>query len=288
MKMIKKTICTLLCVLLIGSLFAGCSNSGKNEEADEITSSTMLVAYTAEQAPFLYKDENGELTGFDVELFKNAFDSFKGDYKNYEFVQVPQDHKLGEDAAYTDENGKTYTAMIFIGAMQKNTGTANEDYNWSANIIENRIITAVSADSQIASYKDLEGAKAAVVSDTASTALNNNSSLKNSLALAESYTSAQDAFEALKNGSVNAVIIDDFSLYAYPDYAEFKIIPGELDRIEYGFAFAKNNDYSAGFNEAVYEMKSPDYGDGDTLTPLAEKYFGNSETCVFNFKPEQK
>ncbi len=70
LKMIKKTICTLLCVLLIGSLFAGCSNSGKNEEADEITSSTMLVAYTAEQAPFLYKDENGELTGFDVELFK--------------------------------------------------------------------------------------------------------------------------------------------------------------------------------------------------------------------------
>lgn len=288
MKAMKKITCALLCVLLIGSLFAGCSNSNKNEEADEITSSTMLVAYTAEKAPFLYKDENGKLTGFDVELFKNAFDSFKGDYKNYEFVQVPEGYKLGEDAAYTDKNGKTYTAMIFIGAMQKNTGTANEDYNWSANIIENRIITAVSADSQIASYKDLKDAKAAVVSDTASTALNNNSSLKNSLALAENYASAQDAFEALKNGSINAVIIDDFSLYAYPDYSEFKIIPGELDRIEYGFAFAKNNDYSAGFNEAVYEMKSPDYGDGDELTPLAEKYFGNSETCVFDFKPEQK
>lgn len=288
MKAMKKITCALLCVLLIGSLFAGCSNSNKNEEAEEITSSTMLVAYTAEKAPFLYKDENGKLTGFDVELFKNAFDSFKGDYKNYEFVQVPEGYKLGEDAAYTDKNGKTYTAMIFIGAMQKNTGTANEDYNWSANIIENRIITAVSADSQIASYKDLKDAKAAVVSDTASTALNNNSSLKNSLALAENYASAQDAFEALKNGSINAVIIDDFSLYAYPDYSEFKIIPGELDRIEYGFAFAKNNDYSAGFNEAVYEMKSPDYGDGDELTPLAEKYFGNSETCVFDFKPEQK
>lgn len=70
----KKITCALLCVLLIGSLFAGCSNSNKNEEADEITSSTMLVAYTAEKAPFLYKDENGKLTGFDVELFKNAFD----------------------------------------------------------------------------------------------------------------------------------------------------------------------------------------------------------------------
>ena len=72
----------------------------------------MLVAYTAEKAPFLYKDENGELTGFDVELFKNAFDSFKGDYKNYEFVQVPEGYKLGEDAAYTDENGKTIVEAV--------------------------------------------------------------------------------------------------------------------------------------------------------------------------------
>ena len=288
MKAMKKITCALLCVLLIGSLFAGCSNSNKNEEADEITSSTMLVAYTAEKAPFLYKDENGELAGFDVELFKNAFDSFKGDYKNYEFVQVPEGYKLGEDAAYTDENGKTYTAMIFIGAMQKNTGTANEDYNWSANIIENRIVAAVSADSRIASYKDLAGAKAGVVSEAAAAALNDNFAVKNSLASAEAYSSANEAFAALNNGDIDAVIIDDFSLYAYPDYAAFKIIPGELDRIEYGFAFAKNNDYSAGFNEAVYEMKSPDYGDGDELTPLAEKYFGNSETCVFDFKPEQK
>ena len=203
----KKITCALLCVLLIGSLFAGCSNSNKNEEADEITSSTMLVAYTAEKAPFLYKDENGELTGFDVELFKNAFDSFKGDYKNYEFVQVPEGYKLGEDAAYTDENGKTYTAMIFIGAMQKNTGTANEDYNWSANIIENRIVAAVSESSRIASYKDLAGAKAGVVSETAAAALNDNFAVKNSLASAEAYSSADEAFAALNNGDIDAVII---------------------------------------------------------------------------------
>ncbi|UKI22741.1 MAG: transporter substrate-binding domain-containing protein [Anaerotruncus sp.] len=165
--------------------------------------------------------------------------------------------------------------------MQKNTGTANEDYNWSANIIENRIVAAVSESSRIASYKDLAGAKAGVVSEAAAAALNDNFAVKNSLASAEAYSSANEAFAALNNGDIDAVIIDDFSLYAYPDYAAFKIIPGELDRIEYGFAFAKNNDYSAGFNEAVYEMKSPDYGDGDELTPLAEKYFGNSETCVF-------
>lgn len=288
MKMTKKITCALLCVLLIGALFAGCSNSNKNEEADEITSSTMLVAYTEEQKPFLYKDENGEMAGFDAELFKNAFDSIKGDYKNYEFVQVPEGYKLGEDAAYTDKDGKEYSAVIFFGAMRKNTGTVNEDYNWSANIIENRVVTAVSESSQIASYKDLAGAKAGVVSEVAATALNDNFAVKNSLASAETYSSADEAFAALNNGDIDAVIIDDFSLFAYKDYASAKLLAGELEKIEYGFAFAKSNDFSAAFNEAVYEMKSADYGDGDTLTPLAEKYFGNSETCVFDYAPEQK
>lgn len=30
----------------------------------------MLIAYTEEVEPFLYKDKNGKLTGFDVDLFK--------------------------------------------------------------------------------------------------------------------------------------------------------------------------------------------------------------------------
>lgn len=288
MKATKKIICALLCVLLIGSLFAGCSNSNKNEEADEITSNTMLVAYTGEQEQFLFKDENGELVGFDAELFESVFDSIKGDYKNYEFVQVPEGYKLGEDAAYTDEDGKEYSAIIFFGAMRKNVGTVNEDYNWSANIIENRVVTAVPESSKIASYKDLAGARAGIVSEVAETALGDNSSLKSSLASAEVYSSADEAFAALNNGDIDAVIIDDFSLYSYDNYSAYKLLDGELEKIEYGFAFAKSNDFSSAFNEAVYEMKSADYDDGDTLTPLAEKYFGNSETCVFDYTPEQK
>lgn len=90
MKAMKKITCALLCVLLIGSLFAGCSNSNKNEEADEITSSTMLVAYTAEKAPFLYKDENGELTGFDVELFKTPLIPLRATTKTMNSCRCPR------------------------------------------------------------------------------------------------------------------------------------------------------------------------------------------------------
>ena len=66
-KNIKKIFAFLLCIAVIGCVFAGCSKSG---EADEITDKTMLIAYTEEVEPFLYKDKNGKLTGFDVDLKK--------------------------------------------------------------------------------------------------------------------------------------------------------------------------------------------------------------------------
>ena len=44
-KNIKKIFAFLLCIAVIGCVFAGCSKSG---EADEITDKTMLIAYTEE------------------------------------------------------------------------------------------------------------------------------------------------------------------------------------------------------------------------------------------------
>ena len=41
-KNIKKIFAFLLCIAVIGCVFAGCSKSG---EADEITDKTMLIAY---------------------------------------------------------------------------------------------------------------------------------------------------------------------------------------------------------------------------------------------------
>ena len=90
MKAMKKITCALLCVLLIGSLFAGCSNSNKNEEADEITSSTMLVAYTAEKAPFLYKDENGELPALMLSFSKTPLIPLRATTKTMNSCRCPR------------------------------------------------------------------------------------------------------------------------------------------------------------------------------------------------------
>ena len=285
LKSIKKITAVLLAAFLIAALFAGCS--GAKGEA-QITKNTMLIAYTEECAPFIYTDENGNLAGFDVEIIENVFETIKNEYKNYVIVQVDEGYVLNEDTAYTDENGNEFSAIIMLGGTHKNVGTANEDVVWSENIIENNIRTIVAPDSAITSYNNIAGAKVGVVSSVAAAALDMNATIKKSLASVKEYASAEEAFAALDSGKINAVIIDDFSLKAHSaplseaSSSVYPVLPSVLDTVEYAFQFAPSNNYSSAFNEAVKEMLSADYGDGDTLTPIVEKHFGYADACVFS------
>lgn len=285
LKKLSRIISVLLAALMIGGLFAGCSS--QSDEADTITDETLLIAYTEELEPFLYTGEDGKLTGFDAELVAATFDSFKGDFTNYEFVKVEDGFRLGEDAAYTDEEGNSYHALIYC-AVRKDVGTINEDYAWSDDIIQNDVVAVVSPSSGIKSYNDLAGKRAGIVSQTAATALSENGAVMNSLASSAGYATADEAFAALDAGAIDVVIIDDFSLCKFENRASYTVLNGALDTIEYGFAFTRSNDLSGSFNEAVLEISSTEYSDEDTLTPLVEKYFGSADVLAFDFEPTEQ
>ena len=109
MTKMKKILAVALCVLLLGSVFAGCSGK-KAEQTTEITDETLLIAYTADNAPFFQIDEKGNASGFEADLIAKIFDSIKDDCKNYAYVKVEPGYRLGEETAYTDKDGKTYIA----------------------------------------------------------------------------------------------------------------------------------------------------------------------------------
>ena len=283
MESFKKVLSVLLCALFIAAIFAGCKGSTK---AEEITDSTMIIVYFEENAPFLYTGEDGKLTGFDVDLIESTFDSFKGDYKNYQFVQVEEGFKLGEDTAYTAEDGKTYTSDLMVGGMRKNVGTANEDYKWSADIIQNDYIVVVPADSQIKNYNDLDKAIAAVSSQAAMDALNRNSAIAGRLDSANLADGTEAALAALAAGDADIVVTDSISFNALDGSDAYTVLNGALDSDTYGFAFSHTSWYDESFNEAVKEMLSPDYGDGDILTPIVEKYFSTPTALIFTLDEE--
>lgn len=282
MKVFKKIFAIALCGILIASAFAGCSKSG---EADKITDKTMLIAYTDEVEPFLYKDKNGKLTGFDIDLFKKIYDNVKNDTKNYEFVKVDKDYKVGDDVAYTNKDGDEFIAYTMIGAVQKNVGSVNEDFSFTNDIITNRIITVTKSGNNISDYNDLSGKKLAVVTDIAKAALDKNSTIKNNNKNTL-YPTIEDALSALDNGSVDAVITDEFNFSPLENAEKYQVLNGELDKISYAFMFKKGDWVVENWNEAIYELKSPDYNDKDEFTPMVEKYFGYNASS-FDYVPSK-
>ena len=282
MKVFKKIFAIALCGILIASAFAGCSKSG---EADKITDKTMLIAYTDEVEPFLYKDKNGKLAGFDIDLFKKIYDNVKNDTKNYKFVKVDKDYKVGDDIAYTNKDGDEFIAYTMIGAVQKNVGSVNEDFSFTNDIITNRIITVTKSGNNISDYNDLSGKKLAVVTDIAKAALDKNSTIKNNNKNTL-YPTIEDARAALDNGSVDAVITDEFSFSPLKNAEKYQVLNGELDKISYAFMFKKGDWVVENWNEAIYELKSPDYNDKDEFTPMVEKYFGYNASS-FDYVPSK-
>lgn len=282
MKVFKKIFAIALCGILIASAFAGCSKSG---EADKITDKTMLIAYTDEVEPFLYKDKNGKLAGFDIDLFKKIYDNVKNDTKNYKFVKVDKDYKVGDDIAYTNKDGDEFIAYTMIGAVQKNVSSVNEDFSFTNDIITNRIITVTKSGNNISDYNDLSGKKLAVVTDIAKAALDKNSTIKNNNKNTL-YPTIEDALSALDNGSVDAVITDEFNFSPLENAEKYQVLNGELDKISYAFMFKKGDWVVENWNEAIYELKSPDYNDKDEFTPMVEKYFGYNASS-FDYVPSK-
>lgn len=283
MTSIKKIAALLLCAITVVLCFAGCS---KSEEATEITDETMLIAYTEEKAPFVYT-EDGKLTGFDVEVFKSIFDNIKNEYKNYEFVKVDEGYKVGEDPAYVDADGKEYIAYVMIGGVRTNTGSFNKDFTFSESVIDNRMITVTASGSKIAAYADMAGARAGVVTEQAKAALDKNSAIKDSCKSVTEYADAKTALADLDAGKLDAVVIDEFSFMVLENKDNYAVLDGELDTINYVYAFKKNDWYVDSINEAVYQLKSPKYDDADNFTPIVEKYFGYNASN-FNFVPDEK
>lgn len=279
MKISKRIFAIILAVAVIATCFAGCSSN----KTDKYTDTHLIVAYTESVEPFLSVDENGKGTGFVADLFEAIFDDVKGDLKTYSFEKVEEGYTLEESGGFfnseNSSNKKEYSAGLMMGAVVKDEGTFNEDYSYTEPIITNRVVAVVpnNKENVIKTYNDFANAKVYVVGDVASKAFDKHAQIKNS---AKSVTKV-DTFELAtkdfgkENNSV--VIIDEFTLYkdgidAVKDY--YVVLDGELETIEYVIACAKNSGWMWSLNEAIREMKSEDYGDGDTFTPLVEKYFG--------------
>ena len=221
---------------------------------------TFTVWFDAEYPPYGYMDENGEYTGFDLELAQAVCD-----LKGWELVKTPinwdsKDMELNSGSIDCIWNGFTIDGR-------------KDDYTWSEPYINNSQVIVTAEDSGINALSDLAGKIVGVQAASAALDVLNSDDHKDltaSFGQLQEFGDYNNAFVELKAGAIDAIAMDiGVAQYQLTSRGEgFKMLDEYLNSEQYGIGFKKGN---TELRDEVQEALDELVGDG-TFTALAEKY----------------
>jgi len=254
----KKFIAILSASVLALSL-AAC---GGSEE-----SKTFKVGFDAEYPPYGYMDENGEYTGFDLELAQGVCEINGWDYEAIPINWDSKDMELNSGNIDCIWNGFTINGR-------------EDDYTWSIPYVDNSQVIVCAEDSGIASLADLEGKVVGVQAASAALdALNNDhADLVATFEKLQEFGDYNSAFVELQAGSIDAVAMDvGVANYQIKSRGEgFMVLEEAISVEQYGIGFKKGNEeLKAEVEEALMKLVE----DG-TFAELAEKYEISDLVCL--------
>ena len=217
-------------MLVMTFAFAGCGDKKQEEKpADETKTFTMGI--DAEYPPFSYMGEDGEYTGFDVEICKAACDYLGWNFKVF---GVNWDNKLVQlDAGECD---CVWSGMTILDTMKEAGYVISKPY------FDNEQVLVVKEDSGLASSKDLAGKDVAVQLGTSGESLLKDEEGLKSLADTFNKVVTCDSFlkcfTELDGKAVDAVFVDKPVADSYvAEHKGFKVIDEDLGAEQYGIAF---------------------------------------------------
>ncbi|MBS6196346.1 MAG: amino acid ABC transporter substrate-binding protein [Clostridiales bacterium] len=222
---------------------------------------TFTVGFDAEYPPYGYMDENGEYTGFDLELAQAVCDM-----EGWELVKKP----LNWDSKDMELNSGSIDC-IWNGFTRNGR---EDDYTFSISYVDNSQVMVVSESSGIESLSDLAGKTVGV--QAASAALDVLQSEEGQKALADTFAALNEfadyntAFTELQAGALDALAIDiGVAKYQLKSRGEgFKMLDETLNTEEYAIGFKKGNQELCDIINADLQKLTDD----GTVAKLAEKY----------------
>ena len=250
----KKVLSLLLVSVMASAALTGCGGDKKSEtqqasedaaaaeeeateedaEAEDTASDgkTFTVGFDAEYPPYGYMDDNGEYTGFDLELAQAVCD-----LEGWELVKKPidwasKDMELNSGSIDCIWNGFTMNGR-------------EDDYTFSVPYVDNSQVIVVADGSGIEALEDLAGKTVGV--QAASAALDVLQSEDGQKALADTFGSLNEfadyntAFTELKAGALDALAIDiGVAKYQLNSRGEgFQILEETLNTEQYAIGFKK-------------------------------------------------
>ena len=231
---------------------------------------TLIVGFDQDFPPMGFIGNDGEFTGFDLELAQAVCD-LEGwelglEYKPQPIAWDAKDMELEAGNIDCIWNGFTMTGR-------------EDDYAWTEAYMANTQVFVVAKDSGIASQADLAGKVVECqVDSSAEAALKEvpdlTATFKDLLTTADYNT----AFMDLEQGAVDAIAMDVIvaGYQIQQRNADFVILDDSLSAEEYGVGFKKDN---TELRDKVQKTLEEMAADG-TLKGISEKWFGEDVTTI--------
>ncbi len=270
-----KKIIALLMTFAMLFAFAGCGKTEDTSSAKDAEKKSIVVGYTIYE-PMNYKDDAGELVGYDTDLAKAVFENLG--YKVV-FKEIKWENKYTDLSSNVIDciwNGFTCNTADDDGVMR------SEKVDFSYNYMENEQVIVALKDSGIKTAADLKGKIASAETGSAG----------------ESYAKTFEGVEfkgavkqtdcllAVGAKTADFAVLDAQLAKSYcgkGNYENLVIVDGLNSDIEYyAIGFKKGSDLTAKVNDQLVAL-----GKDGTIKKLAKKY-GVENTAIKDFSSQAK
>ena len=236
------------------------------EEAKTTDGGTLIVGFDQDFPPMGFVGDDGEYTGFDLELAQEVAKRLGLEYKAQPIAWDSKDMELESGNIDCIWNGFTMTGR-------------EDDYTWTEPYMANQQVFVVANDSDINSQADLAGKIVEVQADSSAEA-----ALKEAPELTATFkellTTADynTAFMDLEQGAVDAIAMDVIvaGYQIQKRNADFKILDDSLSEEEYGVGFKKGNTELRDKVQSTLEEMAED----GTLQEVSKKWFSKDVTTI--------
>ena len=235
-------------------------------ETAEAAGGTLIVGFDQDFPPMGFVGDNGEYTGFDLNLAKEVASRLGLEYKAQPIAWDSKDMELESGNIDCIWNGFTITGR-------------EDDYIWTTPYMANKQVFVVANDSDIKSQADLAGKVVEVQADSsAEAALKENQDLANTFGQLLTTPDYNTAFMDLEQGAVDAVAMDVIvaGYQIKQRNADFKILDDSLSEEEYGVGFKKGNTELRDKVQGALEEMAAD----GTLAKISDEWFGEDVTTI--------
>ena len=261
---LKKLLTSIAVFFLISCFFCACGKT-KDQTRKTNDSNKKIVIGVDNYPPFSYTDENGNPTGIDIELAKEAY------------------RRIGYQPRFLNIDWENKKKLVDTGKIDCiwscfSIEGRKDDYNWAGPYMVSRHVIAVNKNSKIYKLADLKNKIIAVQSTTKPEELFLKHTDKRIPNVKEicSMENRELIYTALGKGYVDAIAAHEISIRQYmSDYdIEYRILDEELLETGIGVAFSKND--KRGIDKKLSKTLREMIEDG-SAKKILQKYISNAD-----------